>query len=137
MNEYPRAQRWLYQTLTTPPITGVGTVSEHPAPQSAPKPVITYQLQAPDDLMVVGEDRVWAAMLMLVTVSNATESTRSLMAIADEMDRRLHGAQGVADDGRIISCVRQTVFHTDELNDGVPYRRLGGLYELLVQPLNV
>jgi hypothetical protein len=137
VNEYPRAQRWLYQTLTTPPITGVGTVSEHPAPQGSPQPVITYSLQAPDDLMVVGEDRVWAAMLMLVTVSKATESTRSLMAIADEIDRRLHGADGVADDGRVISSVRQTLFHADEINDGVQYRRLGGIYELLVQPLNV
>lgn len=136
MNEYPRAQRWLYQTLTVPPIPGVGTVSEHPAPQGAPRPWLTYQLQAPDDLMVVGEDRVWAAMLMLVTVGNQTESTRSLMAIADEIDRRLHGSDGIAEDGRIISSVRQTVFHADDLQDGVPYRRLGGIYELLVQPLN-
>lgn len=136
MNEYPRAAKWLYQTLTTPPIPGIRTVSEHPAPQGSPRPTITFLLQAPDDLTVVGEDRVWAAFLMLVTAIDQTESTASLRPYADEIDRRLHGTDGVADDARVISSVRLSAFHADEVDDGVPYRRLGGLYELLVQPLN-
>jgi hypothetical protein len=136
VNEYPRAIKWLYETLTTTPISGVGTVSEHPAPQGSPRPAITYQLQAPDDLTVVGEARIWAEFLMLVTVSDQTESTYSLKAIADEIDARLHGGSGTADDAAIISSLRVSAFHADELSDGVPYRRLGGLYSLLVQPIN-
>lgn len=136
MNEYPRLAKWLYTTLTTPPIPGIKTVSEHPAPQGSLRPTITFLLQAPDDLTVVGEDRVWATFVMLVTATNQTESTASLKPYADEIDKRLHGTDGVADDARIISSVRLSAFQSDELNDGVPYRRLGGIYELLVQPLN-
>lgn len=136
MNEYPRAAKWLYTVLTQPPIPGVAIVSEHPAPQGSARPAVTFNLQAPDDLIVIGEHRVWAEFLMLVTVSDQTESTASLKGAADEIDARLHRTDGIADDGRIISSTRVSAFHADELTDGVPWRRLGGLYSLLVQPLN-
>lgn len=136
MNEYPRAIKWLYQVLTSPAISGVAIVSEHPAPQGSTGPWLTYALQAPDDLTVVGEDRVWAEFQMLVTVTDQTESTYALMPIADEIDSRLHGADGTVDDAAVISSVRLNAFHADELDDGVPYRRLGGIYALLVQPIN-
>lgn len=136
MNEYPRAARWLHDVLTTPPIAGIATVGEHPIPQGLPYPGITYQLQASDDVTVVGEARVWAEFLMVVTAVGQTQSTESLKDAADAIDTRLHGTTGDVDDASVISSVRVSVYHTDELNDGVPYRRLGGIYALLVQPLN-
>lgn len=138
MNEYPRAAKWLYGVLTSPPISGIATVGEHPIPQGKPYPGITYQLQGSDDLTVVGEARVWAEFQMLVTAVGQTQSTESLRTAADAIDARLHGLHGTygpAGDAAVISSTRISVFHTDEINDGVPYRRLGGIYSLLVQPI--
>jgi hypothetical protein len=136
VNEYPRAAKWLYERLTSPPISGVQTVTEHPGPQGALRPAITFLLMAPDDLMVIGDARVWAEFLMLVTAVDQTESTDSLRAIADEIDARLHRAEGDVDDARVISSTRVSAFHAAEVSDGVPYRRLGGTYSLLVQPIS-
>lgn len=136
-NEYPRALKWLYETLTDPAITTIDdAVYEHPGPGDSPDRAITYALQAPDDLVVVGEERVWAEFLMLVAVRDKTESTYSLKDVADEIDVRLHGTDGPVDEHFVISSTRIAPFHAAELVDGVPYRRLGGIYSLLVQPAN-
>lgn len=135
MNEYPRAARWLYDVLTDPPIAGIETVGEHPIPQGGLYPGITFTLQASDDLSVIGEIRVWAEFLMLVTAVAQTQSTESLKVAADAIDLRLQATTGNVSDASIISSTRVSSFHSDETIDGISYRRLGGIYSLLVQPL--
>ncbi len=133
MNEYPRASDWLNTVLAG--ISGVNTICEHPVPQGQPYPAITWSVQASDDMTVVGESRVWAEFLMLVTAVDQTRSTLALQSIADAIDLALHGTTGDVADASVISSVRISPFQDSDIADGVPYRRLGGLYSLLVQPL--
>ena len=136
MNEYVSAMAWITATLTTPPIAGVTGVYEHPAPQLSVYPLITVQQQSELDLEVINAHRVWAEFIFLVRVIGQTASTLSLKAIADEIDARLHRTSGTTSDSQVISSTRISVFHMPEEAQGVEYRHLGGLYELLVQPLS-
>jgi hypothetical protein len=136
MNEYVSAATWLTETLTTPPIAGVTAVCEHPAPQLSVYPLITFQQQSELDLEVINAHRVWAEFQFLVRVIGQTASSLDLKAIADEIDARLHRTSGTTSDSQVISSTRKYVFHMPEEAQGVEYRHLGGLYELLVQPLN-
>lgn len=137
MNEYPRAAEWLYATLTTPAIAGLtGGVHEHPAPQGTAYPAITFSLQAATDVGELAEHRIWAELLLLVRAWGQTRSTASLRAIADEIDARLHRGSGTTSDGRVISSVRLEAHHDRNVADGIEYRALGGIYQLLVQPLS-
>lgn len=134
-SEYPRAATWLTTVLTTPPITGLtGGVHEHPGPQGSVYPMVTFQQQSEVDLSVINAHRVWAEFLILVRVIGQTASTVSLEAIADEIDARLHRVSGTTTDAQVISSVRESSFHMAEAVQGVEYRHLGGLYQLLVQP---
>jgi hypothetical protein len=135
-NEYTRAAAWLTATLSTPPITGVSGVYEHPAPQGAVFPLITFSQQSEIDLEVINANRVWADFIFVVRVIGQTASSLSLQAIADEIDKRLHRTNGVTVDSQVISSVRLSVFHQSEEFQGLEYRHSGGLYELLVQPLS-
>lgn len=135
MSEVVRAQVWLTETLSTPEISGVKHVSEHPLPQGLadPYPSITFALMSPDDLVVLGEDRVWSNLVYLVTAVAKGESVAAIESIADEVDRRLHKVSGEVDGAYITSSVRVSPFSDSQVRDGVSYRRLGGMYELLVQ----
>lgn len=137
-NELPWAIDFCFRKLTNPPITTIdGHVYEHPGPADSPARAITMTVQAATDLTVIGEERVWASALMAVTARDQTESTWSLKDVADEIDARLHGTDAVLDGlMAVISSTRVDPIQIAELVDGVPYRRLGGLYELLIQPAN-
>ncbi len=138
MNEYPRAAEWLYATLhgDSALMAAVSGIYEHPAPQGSTYPVVTFQQQAEVDVEVIDANRVWAEFTILVRVIGQTASTASLKAAADRLDALLHRVSGVTADSQVISCVRTEVFHLAEEVNGVSYRHLGGLYSLLVQPLN-
>jgi hypothetical protein len=96
---------------------------------------VTFQQEAETDLAVISEHRIWADSLFLVRATKATRSTEELKAIADEIDARLHRADGTTTDGRVLSSVRSGGYHDTEITDGVTYKHLGGHYALLVQPL--
>lgn len=134
MNEYTRAARWLATTLDG--ITDVTAVYEAPAPQDAAYPCVTFDQAHASDLTEIGAHRIWADLTFLVAAVTKGLSTLALEAIADEIDTRLHRASGTTSDGRVVSSVRLEPFHDRPVEDGVTYVRLGGLYQLLVQPLN-
>lgn len=147
MNEWPRAATWLNTVLGgepeggglgMDPIATVTGVHEHPAPQGVTFPIITFQVEPEEDVTVVGEDRVWAEFRVLVTAIGEGQSTLGLAPIADEIDARLHGAEfGLAgDDAMVVSSVRDRPFSLPILEEGKSYRRLGGYFRLIVQPLS-
>lgn len=135
--EYPEAAEWITGLLTGTPIAGVTAVQEHPAQELSTFPLITFSQQAPSvDVMVINGNRVWSELVFLVTAIAKGESTKALKAIATEIDARLHRASGTSTDGRILESVRTGGFQASELDNGVQYRRLGGFYQLIVQPTN-
>jgi hypothetical protein len=139
---YPRAARWLYGVLTTPPIAGVAGVFEDVAPEGATDSDdkwIEFEALAPgDDVMVVGAQRVWTEFAIHVRAITRGRSTQALTAIADEIDNRLHRKSGTVSDGQVISCVRSETggdVPDSWLRQGVEYRGLGPVFNLIVQPL--
>lgn len=134
INEYTRASRWLATTLDG--ITDVTGIYEAAAPQDATFPCITFDQAEAEDLTVVGENRVWAAFTFQVVAVTKGLSTLAIEAIADAIDSRLHRGSGTTSDGRVVQSTRLEPFHDRPIEDGVTYVRLGGLYQLLVQPLD-
>lgn len=136
---YTRATRWLYAQLTTSPISGIVGVYEDDAPEGATDADdvwIEFELQAPgQDLGVVGEQRVWTEFAFLVRAITRGRSTIALEAVADEIDNRLHRKSGTTSDGRVIQATRSEDSQDSWLKQGVEYRGLGGIFNLIVQPL--
>jgi hypothetical protein len=142
INEYVEAATWIVETLTNPPIAGLnGPVEESPASQAGSTaaetwPRIIFQQQSYHDEMVIAGDRVWSEINLLVLAVTRGESTLALRDIAIEIDARLHKASGVTANAQIIESVRQGGFNDSVDESGISYRRLGGIYQLIVQPLN-
>lgn len=135
---YTRAARWLFGTLTTVPIAGVVGVYEDAAPEGATDSDdiwIEFEAQAPgSDLSEVGEQRIWTEFAFSVRAIARGRDSIALEAIADEIDNRLHRASGTVSGGQIISSVRMQEDPASWLQQGVEYRALGGIYNLIVQP---
>jgi hypothetical protein len=132
VNETPRAEAWLFQTLAAaiPTVTAYSAI----APEGVAHPFIVYSQQSPTDLMGVGPARIWASFLYLVKVSDQISSYMPLKATADAIDAALHGASGTVPDGAVLDCIRERAFSLTEVANGVEWRHLGGLYRLKVQP---
>jgi hypothetical protein len=132
VNETPRAEAWLYQTLRAalPALEAYSAV----APPGVAHPFLVYSQQSPTDLMGLGPARIWASFLYLVRVTDQTGSYLPLKAAADAIDAALHGASGTVSDGAVLDCIRDRAYSLTEVADGVEWRHLGGLYALKVQP---
>lgn len=136
MNEIVRAQEWLRATLNTAPAVSGGRIFPDVAPQGAEPPYTVFQYQGGGDLMESGAARVWSSLLFLVRVIDKTNTIgAALRTAADEIDARLHDKSGTTADGRVVSCVRTEPFQLAEVDQGVQYRHLGGIYRLYVQSL--
>jgi hypothetical protein len=141
---YTRATRWLYGVLTAGGgITGVAlAVYEDTAPEgstAADTKWIEYEAMDPgSDVAEVGAQRIWTEYAFHVRAVTRGRSTQALEAIVDEIDNRLHRKSGTVSDGQVISCTRsQDGSEAPEswFKEGVEYRGLGGVYNLIVQPL--
>ena len=133
INEYVEACIWLDATLAQVPITGSSGAFEHPAPQDQAYPLVTWQYAGAKDVAEVAAQRIWAEVVMQVAAWGKGGSTVALAAIADEIDRRLQQASGSTTNALIYSCTREQVLSFPEVASGVAYRRLGGLYRLVIQ----
>lgn len=142
---YTRATRWLYARLTTPTaITGVTAgVHEDAVPEGlAGATDVWIEFEAMDpglDLAEVAAHRIWTEFSFLVRAMKRGRSYQELEGITDEIDNRLHRADGTVSDGRILSCIRSEVGSSEApesfLRQGVEYRALGQIYNVLIQPL--
>lgn len=134
---YTRATRWLYTTLTTPPITGVLDAYEDQAPEgTTSKNSIWIEFEALSDgvdAAEVGEQRIWTEFPFAVRALMRGRDTLALEPVADEIDNRLHRKSGTTSDGRVISSVRTQEASPSFVEEGVEYRGLEGTYSLIVQ----
>lgn len=137
---YPEATTWLYDTLTTVPLAGVSGVYEDAAPEGATDSDdvwVEFEAQAGGlDVAEVAEQRIWTEFAFLVRAVTRGRSTVALKAIATEIDNRLHRANGTTADGQVISAVRTQEEQDHWLEQGVEYRSLGGIFNLIVQRTN-
>ena len=135
---YTRATTWLYGTLTSPPIAGVLDAYEDYAPQGATDKDsvwIEYELMAPgDDVAEVAEQRIWTEFAFRVVACSRGRSRKALEPMADAIYTRLHRVSGSVAGGFVLSSVRTSEIAAGDLAQGVEYREIGGIFNLIVQP---
>jgi len=138
--EYPEATTWLYDTLTSSPITGIKDAYEDWAPEGATGDGdvwIEFEAQADgSDAAEVAEQRIWTEIPFIVRAVTRGRSTVALKPYAKEIDARLHRKDGTTTDARIISSVRTGPHQDHWLAQGIEFRALGGFYNLIVQSLD-
>lgn len=136
MIETARVDRWLYERLagdaTLSGLVG-GRIYAFVAPQGTAFPFVVFAHQGGHDVLGVGPARVMVSLLYQVKAVGQTAAVADLQPVADRIDALLHGASGAVPDGTILACVREQAIEEAEVDDGVQYRHVGGLYRLIAQ----
>jgi len=136
MIETLRVDQWLYTVLSGDPTLKslVGQrIYGYVAPEDAALPYVVYSHQAGHDVQGVGPARIMANLIYQVKAIGSGSSFVPLRAIADRIDALLQGASGGAVDGRVLMCIREQPIEYVEIDDGIQYRHVGGIYRLWVQ----
>lgn len=137
-NEADAVVQWLYGVFT-----GDGTLAaltstrvfDGVAPQGTQAPWISYsQLTGVDTDSVGGTGRVLSNMLWMITAVTEGSSYEPVRLAAARMDVLIHGARNqVVSAGTVHGCRRTQAVRQGFLEQGVQYRRLGGIYRFFVQ----
>lgn len=138
MAESAAIDRWLNTVLAadTQLAAVVGTrIYSDLAPQGTALPMVVYQMQSANDLMVLGAVRVWANAVYIVRgVAQSVAYGGTLLTMADRIDAVLHAASGGTVEGVVYECVREREFRMTEVGaDGRQYRHMGGQYRILAK----
>lgn len=97
-------------------------------------PIILFGLQvARDDLVLNNRRRVWAEYLWQVKVIGKNHAYSELTDLASRIDTLIDRGQGTPTGGKVITCSRERTLRYAEETDGLIYRHLGGLYQIIVQ----
>lgn len=136
MIETTRIDEWLYTLLSAD--TELNAVVDdrvygYVAPQGAAMPFVLFAYQGGRDVRGVGPSRIMASALYQVKVVGEGASFSGLEAIADRLDALLQGASGSVTDGAVLMCVREQPIVYVEVDNGVQYRHLGGLWRIIAQ----
>jgi hypothetical protein len=135
MVETARVDRWLYELLSgdqeLQSLVG-DRVYGYLAPPGAQFPFVVFTHQGGHDVLGVGPARVMAHLLYQVKAVGKGNSFAPLQPIADRVDALLQGASGSVVDGYVLICVREHPFAFVEVDNGVEYRHIGGLWRILI-----
>lgn len=98
-------------------------------------PLIVFAMQAArDDLKLVNARRVWAEYLFQVKVIGKNHSYAALTDLASRIDTLIDRGSGNPTGGKVLLCTRERTLRYPEMRDnGVVFRHLGGLYQIIVQ----
>jgi hypothetical protein len=152
MIETVRVDRWLYQTLSQDTVLGDlvhGRIYGYLAPPGATLPYVVYSHQSGRDVRALGPTRIMTDMVYQIKAIGSGGSFAPLKSIVDRLDDLLQGAAGVVIDPRsdimtrglagqlirrhVLMCVREQPIAYVEVEDGMQYRHLGGLWRIIAQ----
>jgi hypothetical protein len=135
MTQPTAAETWLYSKLSAD-ATLLGLVSTriygYVAPPQTTYPLVIYQYQAGHDVGGVSAVRIMSQEVYVVKAVGRDTSFSTLKPIAKRIDELLHRASGSTADGQVLACVREQPFRMVEVEDGIEYRYLGGIYRIFV-----
>lgn len=125
---------WLYATLSDDPeLAGLvgdrvsGTLSSVPLKP----PYVTFSLQDPLDVIGIGGVRISTDNLYVVKAVGQTGSWADVRPIASRIDYLLHRPTATMTSGAgSLTCVREKTAQMVEVDDGLQYRHLGGIYRI-------
>lgn len=129
-----RVEKWLYATLTGNAgiaSTVAGRVFRAPAPAEQPEPLIVFDQNANADSLMGSTHHVLTTADYVVRVITRGESFASAYPIAALCNDALHGRVGTAD-GRTMACVRVSTVSYTEVDNGIRFNHLGGLYRITI-----
>lgn len=136
MIELTRVDAWLYAVLSADAVLTAavgGRIYSDVAPQDVAFPYALFSYQGGHDVRAVGPHRIMAHATYQVKAIDRNESYGGIDGIADRIDALLQGASGSILDGHVLSCVRDQVVRYSEVDGGVQYRHLGGLFSIIAQ----
>jgi len=137
--------KWLYETLHNDSAllaAATGGIHDTLAGDAAP-PFVVYQIESPEDNLVVGAQRHTVTCEALVRAIGQTDSYAALdtavgriSALLDRVDsnQTVNDGNGAAA-GRIVACFRTAPYldaYYDE-STGQQWRHKGGMYRVTVQ----
>ncbi len=135
MADLAAADKWLYATLsadaTLIPLIA-GRVYDGIAPSGTTLPYVVFNYQGGYDVRGNGPIRVMVSGVYLVKAVGQGSSFASLWPIVSRIDTLLHAQHGANADGEAWAA-REQPFKYLEIDEGVQYRHLGGLYRVWVQ----
>jgi hypothetical protein len=139
----PLAEQWLQEVLAgdtglvalLPKYPGANpSIYGYVAPDNAPYPVVIYSYHSGSDVYGSGTARIMSHLVYQVKAVGEGASFSTLGPIADRIDELLHGALGGVTGLSVLSCIREAPVAYAEIENGIQYRHLGGLYRLQVRP---
>lgn len=134
--ETATAERWLLETLRADATIGE-QVYRGEAPPDAVEPYTIIDLYNAGDVTSINGVRIFSNLSYTVKAISQIEpgslTPSGLEAIADAIDGRLHRATGTITGGEVIASVRDFPISYNEIDEGVVYQHLGGVYLLSVQ----
>lgn len=137
LNELVHTDVWLKDFLETDPdlYDQINGVYSDAFPERVAMPIVRYNLQDQDDLMVIGMNRILTHATYLVRAITRGPEWDQATTIADLIDKRLHQASGGNTTIYVQEVVREEPFLLTTIEAGDMYRHAGGLYRFSVQPL--
>ncbi|KPL70117.1 hypothetical protein ADN00_18930 [Ornatilinea apprima] len=125
MAEINQIERWIFEILSAD--SALSQLSKgvyaHPADQNAEYPFVSFQYQGGFDLNGVGARRIYVNALYLIRVIGKNCGIEDLKLVADRIDSLL-----TTQNEGSIACLREQPFSMVEVEDGIRYPHLGGLY---------
>lgn len=130
-------ERWLHTVLNGDPaltaLVGTRVFCEQirVAEGTVAYPCVVYQMQTPRDVNGVGVVRVMGSYTYLVRAIGKEATYVELEPVADRIDALLQNQHGLLSDGRTVGCYREQAFQMAEVDNGVVYRHIGGMYRMI------
>lgn len=128
------AEKWLYATLGgDPTLAGLvdDRISGTLSPELLETPYVTFLLQSPRDIIGVGGVRISTDNLYIVKAVAQTSTWDDLLPIANRIDYLIHRPHSVMTEGSgSLTCIRERVHEQAEVEKGLQYRHLGGIYRI-------
>jgi hypothetical protein len=104
------------------------------APPDIAYPFVIYQQQTLRDVIGVGSERIMVDNLYVVKGIAQGPDFSQLAPVAAQIDVALHVPPGGAVmGGYVMASVREEPFALTEVDDGVQYRHMGGVYRIHAQ----
>ena len=125
---------WLFATLsgdvTLAGLVG-GRISGTLSATPLATPYVTFLCQSPRDVIGVGGTRVSTDNLYMVKGVAQTGSWNVLLPIAQRIDTLINlTGRAVSYGGGSLTCTREMTHELAEVDEGLQYRHLGGIYRI-------
>jgi hypothetical protein len=103
------------------------------APEGSAYPLVQFSFEGGRDVQEVAGHPIMIDELYVVKAVGKGNRLDTLKPIYERVHTLLQRASGTVADGKVIACVRQTPIKYEEIDNGITYRHLGGIYRIQSQ----